>query len=250
MATATTTTVPTSITTTIERPEYPIGVPYKFSLEGVVQRYPGNTTLCNVPPNSSLLPGLWALHDALKSHPTLSKMIHLLPPPTWHMTVFDGVREQECEPGMWPADKLKQPLDECTQGFSKSLRQFGLQLADEGLAPPYRIRLRGFDYVATVGIGLILEGATPDEERRMRRLRDRLADTLGFRAPNHETYEWHMSVCYFLRHIDGEDRTQLNELLRGVLPLVAPEFELGAVEFCTFEDMHGFPRLFYLGETE
>jgi hypothetical protein len=166
------------------------------------------------------------------------------------MTVFDGIREQECEPGMWPADKLKQPLDECTAEFSKSLRQFGLQLADEGLSPPYRMRLREFDYAATVGIGLILEGETPEEEKRMRRLRDRLADTMGFRAPNHNTYEWHMSVCYFLRHIEGEGRRELIELLQELLPKIVPEFKLGAVEFCTFEDMHGFPRLFYLGETE
>lgn len=110
------------------------------------------------------------------------------------------------------------------------------------------MRLRGFDYAATVGIGLILEGAGPEEERRMRRLRDRLADTMGFRAPNHESYEWHMSVCYFLRHIDGDDRRDLNELLQAVLPQIVSEFELGAVEFCTFEDMHWFSRLLYLGD--
>lgn len=243
-----TTSTTSTVTTTSERPEYPIGVPYKFSPEGVVQRYPGNTTLCHVPPDSPVLPGLWVLHDALKSHPTLSSKIHLLPPASWHMTVFDGIREQECEPGMWPADKLKQPLDQCTQELSKSLQQFGLTLAAEGLAPPYRMRLRGFDYAATVGIGLILEGASPEEERRMRRLRDRLADTMGFRAPNHESYEWHMSVCYFLRHIDGDDRRDLNELLQAVLPQIVSEFELGAVEFCTFEDMHWFSRLFYLGD--
>ena len=52
-----------------------------------------------------------------------------------------------------------------------------------------------------------------------------------------------------LRHIEGDDRKELIALLQGVLPKIVPEFELGAVEFCTFEDMHGFPRIFYLGET-
>jgi hypothetical protein len=70
------------------------------------------------------------------------------------------------------------------------------------------MHLRGFDYTATVGIGPVPEGATPEEEKRMRRLRDRLADTMGFRAPNHDSYEWHLSVCYFLRHIDGEGRRE------------------------------------------
>jgi hypothetical protein len=38
-----------------------------------------------------------------------------------------------------------------------------------------------------VGAGFVIPGATAEEETRMRRLQDRLADAgLGFRAPNHE----------------------------------------------------------------
>ena len=84
----------------------------------------------------------------------------------------------------------------------------------------------------------------------MRRLRDRLADTLGFRAPNHEIYGFHISIAYLMRHIDGEEREELNKLFAGHLPAVQQEFELGAVEFCTFENMYAFRRLFYLGERE
>lgn len=53
-----------------------------------------------------------------------------------------------------------------------------------------------------------------------------------------------------MRHIDGEDREELNKLFAGHLPAVQQEFELGAVEFCTFENMYAFQRLFYLGERE
>ncbi len=109
------------------------------------------------------------------------------------------------------------------------------------------MRVRGFD-AAVVGIGLEIEGATMEEERRMRRLRDRLADTFGFRAPNHETYVFHISMAYLMRHIDGEERKELNKVFAEYLPMVQQEFELGPVEFCTFENMYAFPRLFYLGE--
>ncbi|KAH8819017.1 RNA ligase/cyclic nucleotide phosphodiesterase [Xylogone sp. PMI_703] len=245
--TITTTTATSSLA--LERPPYPIGIPAKFSPDGVVQRYAGNTTICHVPLDSPIQPGLYVVHSALKSHPILSKRIHLLPIPSWHMTVFDGVREKECEPGMWPPGKEKQPLDMCTEDFSKKLRRLGLELEKEGLAPPYRMRVRGFD-PAVVGIGLEIEGATADEEKRMRRLRDRLADTLGFRAPNHETYGFHISMAYLMRHIDGEERDELNKLFEQHLPELQREFDLGAVEFCTFENMYAFPRLFYLGEKE
>jgi hypothetical protein len=229
------------------RPLYPIGVPTKFSPEGLVQRYPGNTTLCHVPWDSPLLPSLRAIHAALSSHPSLSKPIHLLPPASWHMTTLDGVREQECEPGMWPVGKEKQPLAECTAEFANRLRQLGLELGKEGLAPPYRMRVRSFDD-CVVGVGLEIEGATVEEERRMRRLRDRLADTLGFRAPNHETYKFHISVAYLMRHIEGDERQELNKVLAQLLPGTQREFELGAVEFCTFENMYDYPRQFYLGD--
>jgi hypothetical protein len=244
-----TTTTTTTTTLTAQRPPYPIGIPAKFSAEGLVQRFPGNTTLCRVPDDSPLLPGLRAVHAAISSHPYFSKRIHLLPPASWHMTVLDGVREKECEPGMWPPGKEKQPLAECTNEFTQRLRQLGPELAEEGLAPPYLMRVRGFD-PAVVGIGLEIEGATAGEEKRMRRLRDRLADTFGFRAPNHETYGFHISIAYLLRHIDGEDREELNRVFAEHLPAVQREFELGPVEFCTFENMYTFPRLFYLGGDE
>ena len=243
---STTTTTPT---VTLQRPLYPIGVPVKFSSDGAVQRYCGNTTICHVPAGSSLLPGLRAVHVALSCHPVLSKRLHLLPPESWHMTVLDCARENECEPGYWPSGKEKQQLAEYTKEFSQKLRQLGLELGKEGLAPPYHMRVRTFD-PAVVGIGLEIEGATAEEEKRMRRLRDRLTDTIGFRAPNHENYGFHITLAYLLRHIDGEERDELNRVFAQHLPAVQQEFQLGAVEFCTFENMYAFQRLFFLGERE
>ncbi|RSL94351.1 hypothetical protein CDV31_014339 [Fusarium ambrosium] len=247
-------TVPSTFNTeqssTPERPPYPTGVPFKFAPDGTVQHYPGNTTVCHIPPSSPLIPGLRKIYDSLSSHPTFSKVLRLLPPSSWHMTVFDGVREKECEPGMWPPGLAKQPLHESTADFSKRLRQFGLNLEAEGLAPPYRMAVRGFDLPATVGVGLRVEGATPGEERRMRRLRDRLGDTLGFKAPNHETYRFHITIAYLLRHIDGNDRDEFHRVLMMQVPDVEMDFELGRVEFCLFENMLAFPRVFYLGDKE
>ncbi|KAH7363391.1 RNA ligase/cyclic nucleotide phosphodiesterase [Plectosphaerella cucumerina] len=230
------------------RPQYPIGVPFKFNPDGVVQRYAGNTTVCHIPPSSPLLPGLQNAYDTISAHPKFAKVIRLLPPSSWHMTVFDGVREQECEPGMWPPGLAKKPLAEATAAFAERLRVFGPQLEAEGLAPPYRMKSTGIEFPAPVGIGLQVVGATPEEEKRMRRLRDRLSDVLGFKAPNHEVYGFHVTIAYFLRHFDGDDGVELGELLCELEKPLDVEFELGAVEFCTFDTMLAFPRLFYLGQ--
>lgn len=42
----------------------------------------------------------------------------------------------------------------------------------------------------------------------------------------------------------------MKKVLERLTSLVQMEIELGAVEFCTFEDMCFFARLFYLGEKE
>lgn len=72
--------------------------------------------------------------------------------------------------------------------FKDRVREVGRELEKEGLGPPYRLRVRGFD-PCTDGIGLLLDAVTVEEEKRLRRLRDKLADeAFGFRKPNHESY--------------------------------------------------------------
>ncbi|KAI1262933.1 RNA ligase/cyclic nucleotide phosphodiesterase [Xylariaceae sp. FL1019] len=237
--------------TTPNRPAYPPGIPSKFAADGTVVRFPGNTLLCHIPQNSPLQPVLRSIYSAINRHPKLSKVFRLLPPESWHMTVLDGFREEECEGGMWPKGLSKRPLSEMTEILTVSLKKIGLELEKQGLAPPYRVRFVGFDN-KPVGLALVIKGATEDEERRLRRLRDVLAEVLGYRAPNHDRYGFHVSVAYLLRHLDEENLDgEMNDLLdKEIKAGRGTEFSLGAVEFCTFEDMFSFPRLFYLGETE
>lgn len=239
-----------SVPADTKRPLYPIGVPTKFSPDGEAQRYPGNTTVCHIASNSPLQPVLRLVYDRLATHPVLSKTFRLLPPESWHMTVFDGVREIECEANMWPEGMGKLPVDEYTTIFVPKLRQLGLELEREGLGPPYRMRAQGFLPVEPAGLGLAIIGATEEEERRMRRLRDRLADVMGFKAPNHYVYPFHVSIAYLLRWADGEDREEMARVLDDLTLKAQIDFDLGPVEFNTFETMLEFPRLFYLGERE
>ncbi|KAI0160705.1 RNA ligase/cyclic nucleotide phosphodiesterase [Xylariaceae sp. FL1272] len=239
------------MTTTPGRPAYPPGVPYKFTVDGAVVRFPGNTLLCHIPQHSPLQPVLRSIYNAIDQHPALSKVCRLLPPDSWHMTVLEGFRKEECDTGTWPKGLSKRPLDETTEILKVSLRKAGLELEKEGLAPPYNVRFVDFDN-KPVGLGLVIKGATEEEERRLRRLRDTLAGILGYRAPNHERYGFHVSVSYLLRHLDEEGLDgEMKDLLDREIEIGrGTEFSLGAVEFCTFEDMFSFPRLFYLGETE
>ena len=159
------------------------------------------------------------------------------------MTVFEGVCDTVRNvPGHWPRDlPTDTPLDQCTAHLAKKLEGFELGEA----APPYRLTVDGFSSFH-VGILVKLRLRTAEEETRLRRLRDRLAEKTGLRMANHDCYELHLSLAYFLRHLDGAQRETLARLLEDHLAEMPREFEFGLPEFCTFENMFRFDRLFYL----
>ncbi|KXT17709.1 hypothetical protein AC579_9034 [Pseudocercospora musae] len=232
------------------RPEYPPAVPGRFKPDGTASHNPGNTLICMIEDESEIYRGLKAVYDALAEHPILSKKVHVMPPDSWHMTMLDCVGEDNREPGWWPPGKEQQPLDQCTRDFAARLRHLHGALEVDKLRPPYRVKGTGFDIENGSGIGLCVEGADADEEKRLRRLRDLLADTIGFRDPRHESYAFHVTICYFIRYIEGEDRAELEKLLERLLSEVRIAFELGSVAFCEYENLEVFKKLFFVGKEE
>ncbi len=223
----------------------------KFDPSGAVQRFPGNTIICRLPPSAPLYGALRRLHADLERSAGLSHLYALLPPSSWHMTVFEGACDQVRRQGYWPTanlplDATASSLDECTALFRAQLDTFGcstgtaiarrLPASRGGLRPP-----------RPSASALRVEAASAEENARIRGLRDRLAHVLCIRHPQHEAYGLHISVAYLLRHPDPAQRRELESLLQTHLADLVGEFELGSPEFCTFEDMLRFDRVFYLG---
>ncbi|KAK3941089.1 DUF1868-domain-containing protein [Diplogelasinospora grovesii] len=230
------------------RPGYPLGVPSKFDPEGNVQPFPGNTVIAHLPPMSHLYNDMVELHAKLAAHPTLSSLIVLLPPESWHMTIFEGVCDQVRDaPGFWPSDVSQTaPLADVNALLAQRLAPgtFDLQEHyDQG--PPYVMTVKGFSPLI-VGIGLHVEPISQTEGRRLKALRDRLADTLKIRHPHHDYYELHLSVAYLLRHLTPRQEAELTALLEFHYVTMSKHFLLGPPEFCTFKDMFKFERKFYL----
>ncbi|KAF5523447.1 hypothetical protein CGCA056_v005713 [Colletotrichum aenigma] len=173
-----------------------------------------------------------------------ASLITLLPATSFHMTVFEGVCDQVRKPGYWPSDlPLEAPLEECNSKFEQALGAF--DLGDEHM-PPYKMTVRGFD-PHEIGIGIQLDGRTPAETVRLRSLRHKLADKLNIRHPIHDEYGFHLSVAYLLRHLTNEQNRELEALLHSHFEEMPQNFDLGALEFCTFENMFAFKRVFFLG---
>ncbi|KAJ1548830.1 hypothetical protein HK405_014409 [Cladochytrium tenue] len=235
----------------------------KFTEDGAVRRYPGNTVVFDLPADSPLRAPLLALHrelaDANASGHSLAGTLGLLPPASWHMTLFSGVCDQSRGNGRgssggggrsgdgvrWPADlPLDSPLEHCTTHFVRKLQTHGLTsmspslLGGGGPASPVRMTVPGR---TTYGVGLHLLPASASEAQRLGGLRDRLADALQLRSKDHANYEFHLSLSYIIRVLDRGQAEELDAIMTRHLPAVQRMVvEFGAPDFCSFEDMAEF----------
>ncbi|HEY4091228.1 MAG TPA: DUF1868 domain-containing protein [Luteibacter sp.] len=219
----------------------------KFDAHGNVLRFPGNTLLCHVPLFTPLSDALTAVRDRIRTSPHAGALA-MLPPESYHMTVFEGVTERERQRGSWPADiPLNATLDECTNHMAGKLRTFDL-----GCTLPLRMKVAEADAQLKIG-AMSLIPADAMETRKLRELRYRLAALLGLRESLHDNYVFHMTHSYLVKSIDQDEVRQAltfhSDLYAEMVMPLGP-IALGAPEFCTFVDMRSFDNLFFLRHQE
>ncbi|KAK4190576.1 RNA ligase/cyclic nucleotide phosphodiesterase [Podospora australis] len=244
----------TPTTSIAERPPYPPGVPFKFAPDGAVQPFAGNTILAHLSPESAIYSSLLSLHSKLATHPTLSRLYTLLPPPSYHVTLFEGVCDQvhHGPPGVfWPQGvPVDAPLEECTSLLIGKLGTGSAVSATGGSLDDFGLRVTGINPRFVV-IGVDVSCADAGEQEKIRNLREKLSKVLGIRHPGHDLYRLHISLAYFIRWPGEEELEALSVLLKEHLEGMSEKekgVRLGRPEFCRFKDMFAFERLFYLGD--
>jgi hypothetical protein len=210
----------------------------KFSVAGRAQRFPGNTILCHL--NQ---PG--RQHDAQKGvvarlrEQTGDENISWLPPASYHMTIFDGSNVLRRD---WPKDlDPGASLEDCSDFIAERLRRFDL-----GFDPPIRM-VADENSPAPAMTGIPLRPVDAAENQRLRNLRDRLSVALGIRRENHDSYAFH--TTYYIKRFSPEaEASYRRNYVRAIQELrrLQPVIELGAPEFCLFEDMASFQTQFFL----
>lgn len=221
---------------------YPRWIGQKFTPSGAVLPYPGNTVVCHLSQNSPLRPKLLALYHDIQKQDFSSPFV-LLPPSSWHMTVYEGVTDQirtrDCWPGELPLDA---PLPRCHAHIGSKLADF-----ETGLELPFEMKIAGFEQLDD-GIALKLEASSPATDSNLRTLRDCLSDTLLMHHPGHETYSFHLSIAYTLRHLTDYDRARVWQYLEGWRAKLPASLSLSDPEYCVYDDMFDFRRMFLLKE--
>lgn len=209
----------------------------RFDMSGRFLPTPGNTVVSHVVAGSPTQAALERVRQALIDLPHGDRFAYT-PVSSYHMTVFQGTVEGRRQRGFWPEGvSADAPIEETTRFFLERLEGFPP-------APPFRMRP-----VAVTPLGLILTGATDEDERVLRRLRDELTVPFGYRHPDHDSYRFHITLAYPKTWLPaGAEEAYLPALVRLTDSLIEEVeiIELDAPAFCVFLDMTEFRPLKFL----
>ncbi len=203
----------------------------KFTTDGHVQRWPGNTFVCHVTRPSAAFDALRSVQECIMRSEFSALFAHL-PAPSFHMTVFQGISPGERAPGTWPEglpdDTSPDDVDSALAERTKDLRLPAFEIAATGLWAMH---------------GVTVAGRTPEAEATLRAARDTLRDATGLRPPGFERYVFHITLCYLKQWLtDGtaRDVLALNDEIYAKHADALSEIPLDPCAFCRFESMHAF----------
>lgn len=209
----------------------------RFDTSGVFLRERGNTVVSHVPPGSATEGALLDIRTRLMALPHAHHFAFTAPT-SLHMTVAQGVLETRRLPDYWPeGTDLQAPVEEVTALYLERFKA----VEDQG---QFEVRVKEM-----TPYGVVVEGASPDDKQTLQRWRDHLIEPFGYRHPDHDDYEFHITIAYLgkwlppeaLDHYVAQLQTMLTDLQRS-----NPILELDRPALCSFDDMNHFEPLLYL----
>lgn len=220
----------------------------KFFPDGRVHPFAGNTVVCHLDQQGPRSLPFDAMLDIYREIPgkSYADKLSLLPPSSYHVTLFGGATDANREPGQWPRGVLP------TASIAECNRIVGERLREARITPLSKIRMTvdptdsGYDE-NTLRMPLV-----PYDEGEAAKLgifRDTLAEVVGVRSPNHENYQFHVTIGYLIRPFDRHElRDALADMAKWKdrMASTSPIIELGRPEYCIFDDMFAFKRQFFL----
>ena len=228
--------------------KYPPDVDSKFYADGRVHPFRGNTLVCHLAQQGPDAACFDALLDVYRDAPAhgFTRKLALLPPSSYHMTVFGGANDKPRLRQSWPADlPLDMPLERCTE-----ILKDRLEAAKISCALPIRMRVDPIQDPQN-GRPLTMDLLPFDdaETAKLATVRRAISEATKIPIVEPDTYKFHISVGYSIAWLTPDESAQLKKTFADWARHVrerAPIIPLGAPEFCTFDDMYAFHRLMFL----
>lgn len=210
----------------------------KFTKNGDVLAFPGNTFVCHVMPDTPSHHAIVRLQEALKTAP-FAKYFSFLPPSSFHMTVFQGVCMTEEAQAPFPKGTVQSDgLHDITETMLKRLQPVTFP-------DPFSIEAIG-PFLHS-GLGIHVDGKSEADREAMWETRRDLRDALRLDFEDFDAYRFHISLAYLLEWLTPDQSFEIRETLGKLVCELAekvPEIEIGITEFCTFETMHHFEPIY------
>ena len=214
--------------------KYSSNVGKKFNIDGSAKKFPGNTVICHIPPDCETFQFLLSFRKILEQQPWIRNFT-LLPPSSYHTTIFEGVCDQVRKPSQWSS---KMPLDAPLEDVDNLLIQEWKKLTK----PKGIIMQMNFHFVMGT-IGIRLKPISSDMEQKIREFRDILSKSFGIRTIGHEYYKFHISFAYQIIKLSLLERFQSFVFMKKNLKAYQKQFGtliLNEPELTFFVDMTDF----------
>ena len=199
---------------------------------------PGNTVVCHLVSGSATERALASARARYQAMPDAGKLA-FTPVNSYHMTLFQGIIEGRRKLPYWPSDMAPDaPIEAMTAHYLKRLSGFKP-------AAPFAVEL-----IEALPTGLIVAGATAADRHEMGEWRNRFAEAFGYRHPDHDSYEFHITMAYMIDWLDDAAIPAWTAMLNDVaaeIRAAAPVPELRAPAFCSFADMNWFEQRMVFG---
>lgn len=217
----------------LNRTEAPHYLGSRYNASGVFLSDPGNTVVCHLQQGTASEAALFRARERIAEKAGGSMVF--TDAESLHMTLFQGILDRRRAMPYWPADvALDTPVERMTELFSQRLKGF-----EPG--PAFEV-----EAIMALPSGLIVDGATAADRHALATWRNKLAEVFGYRHPDHESYEFHITFAYPVTWIEPVALADWQSFLDDVLATIrqqAPVLELRAPALCSFEDMNWFEEL-------
>lgn len=228
----------------------PKDVGRKMNSDGSVREFLANTFIGPLAQQGEDFAVFDAFLDIYRDFPrhAFHRKIALLPPSSYHITVFGGLNDVDRGTPNWissiPADM---PIERVTEQYLQALHKLpklnGAPLlfdVDMERLPPAK---------KEGGLTIPLRPADLATERSLRVIRDQLSDLTGIRRKDHDSYEYHVSIGYFFQFLNADEAQDLREATARWMRHIAAvdrKPRIASVQFCRLRDMYAYEALHQL----
>ena len=206
----------------------------RYDTAGTFRTERGNTIVCHLIEGSESASAILDARARFQAMPGAEKLAFTAAS-SLHMTLFQGIIETRRAPSYWPADvPLETPIDDMTAILMDRLALF---------APGENFSV---EVKHATPNGLTLDGVTERDRSVLKDWRNRFADLLGYRHPDHDAYVLHITFAYMIDRFDDATMAAWVPFLEEVANDIrrrSPVLALRAPAFCAFDDMNHFEEL-------